>query len=165
MEQANALKQVESKLSLAAERVSVFQAKLEDLVFRAQKIARQIDGKQKVTDTMFGYELQSFRRDMRGFGLEVSALPSLLSSIEREAHPDPACDKSAEALSRIAQRVLKALIALHEHSLLAHTHIRAADYKIEAWYICQELDEMKQRAQALPEHATRLLRIISTTPT
>jgi hypothetical protein len=47
-------------------------------------------------------------------------------------------------------------------SLIAHQHIRAADWKIEAWYLAQEIEEMVMKGQGLPTVANKI--VIATAP-
>jgi len=54
MEQDHALKQAESTLSLVGDKISNLSSKIEDLVFRAQRIAAAKKNNLKSTDTMFG---------------------------------------------------------------------------------------------------------------
>lgn len=157
MEQLNALKQAEGRLSIVADKIIAYGAKLEDFVFRAQRIASAIKNKQKVSDSMFGYELQNFRRELRHFSQDVESLPAILTSIEMSARYEEASFRAAESVSRVSQRIHKGLSNLHDHALLAHSHIREADYKIEAWYLCQELEDMAHKAQALPGHANKIV--------
>lgn len=164
MEQLNALKQAEGRLSIVADKTMAHGAKLEDLLFRAQRIASALKNKQKVSDSMFGYDLQGFRRVLRNFAQDIESLPAILTSIEMTAHYEEASFRCAESVSRVAQRIHKGLLALHDHALMAHQHIREADYKIEAWYLCQELEDMAHKAQALPGHGNKIVIAITTPP-
>ncbi len=65
---------------------------------------------------------------------------------------------------RSASRVANALKTLHDMSLLAHQHIRAADHKIHAWYIAQEIEEMAQKSMSLPSIANKIVIACATVP-
>lgn len=163
MESASGLKQAEGKISLTADKVAAYEARLEDLAFRAQRIASAAQNGRKTTDSNFGYELQNFRKEMRHFRQDIESLPASLSTLERGTF-SPEDEKAAQSLARSAIRLVKGLTTLHERSLLAHQHIRAAEYKMDAWYLSQELEEMKQKAQSLPEHAARIIAAIMPPP-
>jgi nucleotide-binding universal stress UspA family protein len=164
METTSGLKQMEGQLSMLADRVTMIKAKLEDLLFRAQRIANAQKNNMTHNDTMFGYDLQHFRRDIRTFGMEISALPSVLGAIERTATYDEKAAKFAQSVMRLASRAAQSLKALHDTACLAHQHIRNAEHKIEAWYIAQEIEEMAQKGQALPSSANKIVIATSTPP-
>jgi len=151
------LKQLEGQLGLTADRINVVKSKLEDLLFRAQKISAAAKNNMKDNDSMYSYDLQNFRRDLRNFGMELTALPGLLASMERSAEYDPNAGKFATAVMRAASRVANAMKVLHDMSLLAHQHIRQNDQKILAWYIAQEIEEMGQKCMGLPATANKIV--------
>jgi hypothetical protein len=157
------LKQLEGTLAITADRINVVKAKLEDLLFRAQKISAAAKNNMKDNDTMYGYDLQNFRRDLRTFGMDLTALPGLLASMERAAEYDLNAAKFATGVMRAASRVANSMKILHDMSLLAHQHIRANDHKILAWYIAQEIEEMGQKCMGLPATANKIV-ILTTTP-
>ena len=157
------LKQLEGQLGLTADRINGVKAKLEDLLFRAQKISAAAKNNMKDNDTMYTYDLQNFRRDIRTFGMEITTLPGLLASMERGASYDPAAAKFATGVMRASSRVANALKTLHDMSLLAHQHIRATDQKMLAWYIAQEIEEMAQKGLGMPATANKIV-IAATTP-
>ncbi|MFA6002439.1 MAG: hypothetical protein WC881_00060 [Elusimicrobiota bacterium] len=162
MEQSSALKQAESKLSLMSDRVSVLQSKLEDLLFRAQRIAKAIKSNLTVSDNMFGMDLQNFRRDVRAFSNEVAAVPIAFGTMERSATYDESAVSRAQAVWRMADRLHKSLAALSDQALLAHQHIRQAEYKVEAWYLAQEAEQMAMQTQGLPLIANKIVIAVST---
>lgn len=162
MEQLPALKQMESTLTMITERTGVLHGKLEDLLFRAQKIASAKKSGGSPTDSMFGYDLQAFRRDVRNFGHEVSALPTAMGLIERNAVYDETSVKFASSLMRLADRLRKALESLADNARLAHNHIRESDHKVEAWYVVQEVDQLAEKGKALPTIANKILIAVST---
>ena len=164
MDSLPALKQMESQLSVTCDRVSTLRAKLEDLLFRAQRIAAAQKNMMANNDMMFGYDLQHFRRDVRGFGGELSSIPTVMGSIERAASYDEKAAKFAKNVMRLCTRLSQSLRALHDMSLLAHQHIRAADHKIEAWYLAQDIEEMVMRGQGLPTSANKIVIVTSTPP-
>lgn len=157
------LKQLEGTLNLTGDRINVVKAKLEDLLFRAQKIAAAAKNNMKDNDTMYGYDLQNFRRDLRTFGMDLTALPGLLASMERVAEYDLNAAKFATGVMRASSRVANAMKTLLDMSLLAHQHIRQNDHKILAWYIAQEIEEMGQKCMGLPATANKIV-ILTTTP-
>ncbi|MBI5241862.1 MAG: hypothetical protein HY926_15425 [Elusimicrobia bacterium] len=161
MEQGKALRQLEGKLSMVGDHVSVLSGKLEDLLFRAQRIAHSLkeDGKSKVkvADTMFGYDLQTFRRDVRAFGQEAGGLSSVLGSLEHGAAYDESSVMHAQAVMRLADRAHKGVSALLDKAVLAHQHIREAEHKVEAWYMVQEMTSLAQMTQVLPGMANKVL--------
>jgi len=156
------LKQLEGTLNLTADRIAVVKAKLEDLLFRAQKISAAAKNNMKDNDSMYGYDLQNFRRDLRTFGMELTALPGLLAGLERTAEYDLAAGKFATGVMRASSRVANAMKVLHDMSLLAHQHIRVNDHKIMAWYIAQEIEEMGQKCMGLPAVANKIVILCTT---
>lgn len=162
METLSALKQTEGRLMLVTDKVSGLSSKLEDLVFRAMRIASVKKNGGKSTDTMFTYDLQVFRRDLRAFSADIGSLPSAIGSIERTASYDEACVKFASSCWRTCDRLSKALGSLHNQALLAHSHIRESDAKIEAFYIVQEIEQMAEKGKMLPNAANKILIVVST---
>jgi hypothetical protein len=164
MEQSSSLKQMESALSITCDKVTTIKAKLEDLLFRAQRIASNMNNGMGNNDMMFGYDLQGFRRVVRTFSGEISGLPALLGSIERTASYDVKAAKYAQSVMRLSMRLSQLLRGLHDTSLLAHQHIRTADHKIEAWYLAQDVEELVMRGQGLPTTANKIVIAINTPP-
>mgnify|MGYP001612987566 CR=1 FL=1 len=164
METAAGLKQVGAQLSLMADRVGVVNAKLEDLLFRAQRISAAAKNGLPSSDTMYGHDLHIFRGTLRTFKMDISVLPTMLGAIERQAVYDEGSVKYAQEVMRCAARLAQAMKALHEMSLLAHQHIRTADHKMEAWYIAQEIEDIAQQTQSLPMSANKIIIIASTPP-
>ena len=157
METAAGLKQVESAISIVCDRTSVMKAKLEDLLFRAQRIAAAHKSNVGSPDRTFGGDLQSYRRGMQTFAGEVSGLPTALHSIERGAAQDEQAAKLATSVMRLATRLSSLLRLLHDTSILAHQHIRTADHKIEAWYLANEIEEVVKQGQGLPAIANKIV--------
>ena len=157
------LKQIEGQLGITADRINAVKSKLEDLLFRAQKISAAAKNGMKDNDTMYGYDLQNFRRDLRTFGMDLASLPGLLAGLERTAEYDVNAGKYATGVMRASSRVANSMKVLHDLSLLAHQHIRTNDHKILAWYIAQEIEEMGQKCMGLPATANKIV-ILCTTP-
>lgn len=164
METLAGLKQLEGQFSLVGDRVVALKAKLEDLLFRAQRIANAQKINMPNSDTMFGYDLQHFRRDVRTFAQDISGLPVLLGSLERTATYDEKAAKFAQTVMRLAVRITQSLRSLHDTAILAHQHIRTADHKIEAWYVAQEVEELVMKGQGLPTSANKIVIACSTPP-
>jgi len=162
METISALKQTEGRLLLVTDKVTTLSAKLEDLTFRAQRIATAKKNGAKSNDSMFTYDLQNFRRDLRTFSHEVASLPSAIGSIERGAVFDEGAVKFASSVWRVCDRLNKALAALHNQALMAHSHIRESDARIEAWYVVQEIEQMAEKGKVLPNSANKILIRVST---
>ncbi|MFI5362734.1 MAG: hypothetical protein ACHQ49_12245 [Elusimicrobiota bacterium] len=164
METVSGLKQMEATLSLACDHVSTMKAKLEDLLFRAQRIASTQKAGMTVSDNMFFYDLQNFRRSVRAFSGEISTLPGGLGSIERTAAYDERAGKFATNVMRQCMRLSSLLRGLHDTSILAHQHIRTADHKIEAWYLAQEIEELVMHGQGLPTVSNKIVILTQTPP-
>ncbi|MHB2027004.1 MAG: hypothetical protein ACYCPQ_10300 [Elusimicrobiota bacterium] len=162
MEQDSALKQAESALSISADRASVLQSKLEEILFRAQRLSNAVKNGLKTPDYMFGYDLQHFRRDVRAFGIELAGLANIIGGIERAAVYSEQAIGRARAVMRLTERLNRAMHTFQEMTLLAQSHIREADHKIEAWHLAQEVDQMVQKTQPLPMTANKALIKIST---
>lgn len=153
------LKQMESVLSVVSDHVSVLAGKLEDLLFRAQRIAGVLknDAKAPVSDQMFGYDLQNFRHGLREFGNELGGLPSALDNIERRGVFEAGSVQRAQAIMRLCERLRRSLEALRDQALLAHSHIRQAEHRVEAWSLTQEAETLVQSVQPLPGLANKIL--------
>lgn len=164
MEITAGLKQMESTLSMVCDHTSAMKAKLEDLLFRAQRIAAAQKANMGVTDTMFGYDLQGYRRSVRTFSGEIAGLPVVFGSLERSAVYDEKAAKFATAVQRLAMRLSSLLRGLHDTSILAHQHIRTADHKIEAFYLANEIEELVMRGQGLPTTANKIVILTQTLP-
>ncbi len=157
------LKQLEGRLAIVADRIGAVTAKLEDLLFRAHKISSAAKNGMKDNDTMYSYDLQNFRAGLRAFGMDLATLPGQVAAMEHAAAYDVSALKFATGVMRAVSRIANLMKALHDMSLLAHQHIRAADQKILAWYIAQEIEEMGQKCMGLPAAANKII-IACTTP-
>lgn len=164
MELGSRLKEAASQLSVMADRVVAVKAKLEDLLFRAQRLSSSAKNNIPNSDAMYGYDLQNFRRSLRTFSEEIAGLPILLGLLERQAVYDEQALQFAQSMMRVASRMAQALQTLHDTALLAHQHIRASDHKVEAWSIAQEIEAMAQKGQGLPLLANKIVIITSTPP-
>lgn len=162
MELLSGLKQLEGQISVMGDRITMTKGKLEDLLFRAQRISAAAKNNMPSTDSMFGYDLQAFRRGLRTLAADIAALPPLFGSMERQATYDDKALKFGQSVLRMAARLASNLKALHDTALLAHQHIRAADHKMEAWYIAQEIEEMAQKGAGLPTTANKIVIGLST---
>lgn len=161
MEIERSLRQVEGSLGLICDRISVLNARLDDLLFRAQRIAMNVKNGHKNPDMMYGSDLQHFRQEIRRFGFEIASLPNQVGAIERGAVLSEEAVKPAQSLMRVCERLSRDMRSIHDKALLAHQHMREAEYKIEAWYLVQDIQEMVQRAQALPNVANRIVLRVS----
>jgi hypothetical protein len=164
METTSALKQMEGTLSITCDHTSAVKAKLEDLLFRAQRIAAQTKNGMASSDTMFGYDLQGYRKSLRTFAGEISVLPVALGSIERTATYDQGAAKFATSVMRLCMRLANLLRSLHDTALLAHQHIRTADHKMEAWYLAKEIEEIVMSGMSLPTVANKIVIATQTPP-
>lgn len=164
MDTLPALKQMEGTLSVTGDRAHGLQTKIEDLMFRAQRISAAAKNGMPNSDTMFGYDLQHVRRSVRAFAQELSAVPTMMGSIERTAAYDEKAVKFASGVMRLCTRLAQIMKALHDSTLIAHQHIRQNDHKIEAWYLAQEVEELVQKAQGLPATANKIVIAVSTPP-
>ena len=164
MELVAGLKQLEGNLSMMADRIVTVKAKLEDLLFRAQRISASAKNNMPNNDTMYGYDLQAFRRSLRVFSADISGMPAMLGSMERAATYDEKAVKFASSVLRSSARMAQNLKALHDMACLAHQHIRSSDHKMEAWYIAQEIEEIAQKGASLPTSANKIVITVSTPP-
>lgn len=164
MDTLPALKQMEGTLSVTGDRAHGLQTKIEDLMFRAQRISAAAKNSMPNSDTMFGYDLQHVRRSVRAFAQELTAIPTMMGSIERTATYDEKAVKFASGVMRLCTRLTQIMKALHDSTLIAHQHIRQNDHKIEAWYLAQEVEELVQKAQGLPATANKIVIAVSTPP-
>ncbi len=162
MEIMAAMKMSESSMTMVCDKINAMGGKLEDLLFRAQRIAAAQKNKVANNDSMFGYDLQHFRNEVRTFSAEIGGLPNLVGSIERTAEYNEAAVKPAQSLMRICERLAKSLKTLSDQAYLAHQHIREANHKVEAWYLAQEVEQMAQKAQGLPTVANKIVIRVST---
>lgn len=162
MELMSALKGAESTMTLVSDHVSALHGKLEDLLFRAQRIAAAEKNGTKNNDSMFSSDLQHFRNDIRTFSHEIGGLGNVVGGIERQAEYNEAAVKPAQSLMRICERLAKSLKALADLASLAHQHIREANCKTEAWFLFQEVEQMAQKAQSLPTTGNKVVIRVST---
>ena len=156
------LKQIEGATSLACDKVQILKVKLEDLLFRAQRIASAIKNSTAHPDPMFGHDLQRYRREILTFREELSGLSSQLGTLSGLAFPDEPSLACAQSVLRRSMHLGQNLRSLHDNALLAHQHIRAADLKVEAWYLAQEIEEMQSLSHGLPAVANKI--VIATSP-
>ncbi|MDE1977098.1 MAG: hypothetical protein KGI84_07565 [Elusimicrobia bacterium] len=162
MEQESSLKRVESVLSLTVDRAAALHGKLEEILFRAQRLSNAMKNGLKNSDYMFGYDLQHFRSEVRAFGLELASIPNMIGRLEHGAVYEEAAVGRARAVMRLTERLSRSLHGFQDMALLAQSHIREAEHKIEAWHMVQDVDQMVQKARPLPMIANKVLIRIST---
>ena len=154
------LKQIEGALSLACDKAQILKIKLEDLVFRAQRISSAMKTLTTHHDPMYGHDLQRYRREILSFREDLSTLSSQLNSLSEKAVPEEKSLQFAQSVLRRAMLLGQSLRSLYDSALLAHQHIRAADLKVEAWYLAQEIEGMQSLSHGLPAMANKI--VIST---
>ncbi|MDD5627580.1 MAG: hypothetical protein PHU21_00830 [Elusimicrobia bacterium] len=166
MEQDKGLKQMESTMSLLGDHVSVLVSKLESLLGRAHRIRRALtdNPKAQTPDTMFGYDLQNFRRDVRALAVELGGISTVLGNIERGAHGSDSDLIRAQSVLRLAARLQRSASTLQDHSLVAHETIRSAEHKVEAWYLVQEVEALVSLTQPLAGVANKIVIAVSAAP-
>ena len=157
MDSIQSIKQASGNFQLLNDKASVLSAKLQDLAFRAQRIASAKRSGSTSQDHMFGYDLQTFRREARAFNNEIASLPAQLNMVQRLAVVDEGAVKHATELLRWAITLNKALTALCDLSHFAHGHVRQADAKVEAWFVVQELEQLAEQSKVLPKAANTIL--------
>ena len=162
MEQQRALKDLEGVISLLCDHASALLGKLEGLLFRAQRMAHAGKDNIGVGDMMFGYDLRNFRQELRNFSQEIDALSARIGMMARTAVFEESAVACAQAVMRLVERLHRAVVALHDQALLAHQHIRRTEYKMEAWYLVQESDNLESLSQGLPASANKLIIRVST---
>ncbi|HAM37060.1 MAG TPA: hypothetical protein DEB40_09875 [Elusimicrobia bacterium] len=158
------LKLAESTISLLCDRGSSMMGKLEDILFRAQRMAHALKHHLHVSDTMFGYDLRIYRRDLRAYFVDVEMVPNMMGRIARSVQFDESCLNRAQALLRLSNRLNKTVSTLRDHALLAHEHIRQADQKMDAWYLVQETERLAALTRPLLALANKIVISISTPP-
>ncbi len=151
------LKQIEGATSLACDKVQSLKIKLEDLDFRAQRIASAMKNSTTHHDPMFGHDLQRYRREILAFREELSVLSAQLATLSSLAQPDEKALACAQSVLRRSMQLGQNLRTLHDNALLAHQHIRAADLKVEAWYLAQVIEEMQSLSHGLPTVANKIV--------
>ncbi len=158
------LKLLEVELGITADHIAGVSAKLEDLLFRTQKIANAVKQKKPHYDTMYAYDLQNFRRDLRTFGMEIMSFPIRLSALERQAGYDPAATKLAANVMRATSRFSNSLKTLEDMARLTQQHIHDPEHKIIAFYIAQEIEELALKGMSLPTIANKILIACTSVP-
>ncbi|MDD5628917.1 MAG: hypothetical protein PHU21_07625 [Elusimicrobia bacterium] len=159
MDQILALQQAEIKLSDVSGRVVVLSCMLEDLLFRAQRMARAATGDPaaEAARAAFAGDLRALRRDVHSFGRDYAGLAAALSGIEPPAGPDEPSAARVRTVRRLTARLHRSLATLLDQAVLAHRHMREAEHKAQAWGLVEELGNVSQQAETLAAEANRLL--------
>ncbi|MCX5796062.1 MAG: hypothetical protein NTY77_11255 [Elusimicrobia bacterium] len=151
------IKEAQDALSRASEHGRALSRKLEDLVFRAQRIARALKNGTSVPDSMFARDLKEFRLDIRNFGTELGVLPNALAGVAQSARLDPGAGAPAQAISQLSQQIHDNMLALEDQGQLASQHLRGAEYKSDMGYLFAEIHGLVVRAQGLPAIADQIV--------
>ena len=162
MEQLPGIRRASENLSLLCDKMTAMGGHLDDLLTRAIRIANAVKNNMKISDTMFPLDLQGFRNDIKAFNTEIVNLPNMIGSIERSAHYEEAAIEEMRALQRLIERLHNTVQSLYDRAHLAHQYIRQTDFKIEAWYLVQDMEQMVDRTRGLPTMGNRILmRVLS----
>ena len=115
------------------DRCGVFHGRIEDLMFRAQRIASALKMNAGGKDPDFESDLKLFRNDLKKFRFEVEEALSAVRALSEEGY------KSFNSR----------LIGLHgrfnglaDYVALAHQRMPMPDSRLEAWYCLREVSEM-----------------------
>lgn len=150
MEEKRLFKIAEARFVELSDKAGLLQSRLEDLYFRAIRIANALKNKQKNRDALFGEDLTLLRRAVRAYSQDCLNLPGLMDWLEREAHYAPDLAESAGALLKVVSALQKTTLAFCEQARLLHQYIHDADAKMEAWYAVQDMEIVAQKIQTYP---------------
>jgi FtsZ-binding cell division protein ZapB len=154
IEQNSALRSAEDRLARALKRVQLLQSRVEDLLYRSQRLANSVRRSRPAEDASLSRDLLSLREELRAFGEELQAIPALLARLEGGPERRPrGLSRSAASL---IERMDAGLRTLLEQSRLAHEHVRPQALKPEAWALVQDADLLAARAKGLKDAAARL---------
>ena len=149
--------EAENRLSLAADHVHSLSCRLEDLLFRAQRVAHALKRNAPSHDRMFGEDLNALRRDVRAFNNELEEILRVLTGLARPGPYKEEYSRHAQTVNNRSHLLVNAVAALHEQALLAHQHIRQADHRSEAWYLTQEAERLVEQCQPFPSITTQIV--------
>ena len=150
MELGQLFKITEERFQEFVDRVGLLQTRMEDLLFRAQRVSNAIRNNQKMRDGLFADDLQTARRAIRSFLQDASAIPGLLDWLDRETSYSPLLLIRARSLLSLATRFQKETSNLTETARMLHNSIIKPEDKIDAWYVTQELETGAQKFQGFP---------------
>lgn len=165
MEQKRLCKLLEEKFTEFSDKISGLQGRLEDLLFRAQRLANALKRNQGAQDILFKDDLELLRRATRTFVNDATILPEMVEWLDREAHFDPDDVAPIRTLLAQASQVQKDMAGLCEQCRMLHQFIPEAELRIQAWYMVQDLEGIGHKFQMFPNTiSTRILNKVSTPP-
>lgn len=147
---------VEDRIHKVSDHLKFLQVKMEDYVFRAQRLVTAIKAGIPIKDKGFGEDMLILRKELITFGADVIDLPNMIGRLEMDARYE------ADELKRFQQ--VNMVQVVHRETMglqkemqnlsgtagLLHQHARQTPFVQESMYIGIEIEKMVERTDRLP---------------
>jgi len=144
MDQSRLFKQVLQTLDEFTNKIKATHSRCEDVQARAHKLEtwfkNQTSTRAVPPDRVFPDDLKLLRRDIKRLIQEFNFVPGWLAKIERATVPQPEITDLAVKLTRSASMFQQVVMTLLAPIQIAHNHLKVAEWKIDAWFLAQEIE-------------------------
>ena len=161
MDQSRLFKQVLQTLDEFTNKIKATHSRCEDVQARAHKLEtwfkNQTSTRAIPPDRVFPDDLKLLRRDIKRLIQEFNFVPGWLAKIERATVPQPEITDLAVKLTRSASMFQQVVMTLLAPIQIAHNHLKVAEWKIDAWFLAQEIEAWGKETVAVPLRCHKIL--------
>jgi hypothetical protein len=161
MDQVRLLKQVMQTLDEFANKIKATHGRCEDIQFRAHRLETWFKNQTNVRavppDRAFPDDLKLLRRDVKRLIQEFNFVPGWLAKIERATVPQPDAVDVAIKASRSASQFQQVVMTLLAPLQMTYNHLKIAEWKIDAWFLSQEIESWGKEIVAIPLRCHKIL--------
>jgi hypothetical protein len=161
MDQSRLFKQVLQTLDEFTSKIKATHSRCEDIQARAHKLEtwfkNQTNARAVPPDRVFPDDLKLLRRDVKRLIQEFNFVPGWLAKVERATAPQPDITDLAVKLTRSASQFQQVVMTLLSPIQIAHNHLKVAEWKIDAWFLAQEIEAWGKETVAIPLRCHKIL--------
>ena len=154
MDQVPLIKRILQTLDEFTGKVKVIYARCEDIQFRAQRLENwfknQTNPRARPPDRPFPDDLKVLRREIKHIIQEFDYVPLWLAKAERATVAQPDALDLATRLSRSASAFQQVVMGLLAPLQVTYNHLKVAEWKIDAWFLAQEVEAWGKEVVQVP---------------
>ena len=148
---SNSIELFWQSLGKTKDRCGALHGRLEDLLFRAQRIALAEKRERKNPDHFFHEDLIIFRNDVRESRQEIGELAAEAAAVASSLLQNHGNRKRLEIVSILARQIHASLASLSEYASLAYQRMPERADRIQSWYCLGDINEMIKSAQKMED--------------
>ncbi|MBI5239832.1 MAG: hypothetical protein HY926_05120 [Elusimicrobia bacterium] len=161
MDQSRLFKQIVQTVDEFTNKIKATHGRFEDIQYRAHRLETWFKNRTSTRavppDRIFPDDLKLLRRDVKRIIQDFAYLPLWLAKIERYTRPQPELTDLAVKLTRSASQFQQVVLTLLAPIQIAHNHLKVAEWKIDAWFLAQEIEAWAKETVAVPLRCHNIL--------